>query len=161
MMPGFSTAPPKIILKLDDFQAKNNSSLAIPVLDYLMQKKIKAGFGAVAGRFDSTAFSVLKKYLEATNSKGEELFEVWNHGLEHVNPEFTGTGYAYQKDHFEKADALIRKYLGIQMHSFGTPFNTNDSTTFRVIAENSNYKIFMFPKVNLHYEMAYLFLKTE
>jgi peptidoglycan/xylan/chitin deacetylase (PgdA/CDA1 family) len=143
---GTSFAGPKIILKLDDFQASKNSSQAIPILDYLIKRQIKAGFGAVAGRCDSTAYGVLKKYLDATNRKGEQLFEVWNHGLEHVNPEFKERTYEYQKDHFEKADELIRKYLGIQMHSFGTPFNANDSIIFRVVSENPNYKIFMFAR---------------
>jgi peptidoglycan/xylan/chitin deacetylase (PgdA/CDA1 family) len=140
--------PPKIILKLDDLQVKNSICQFIPVLDYLSQNQIKAGLGAIAARFDNTALNILKPYLDATNSKGDKLFEVWHHGLDHIKPEFTGTPYSYQKDHFEKADQLMKNALGVQMHSFGTPYNADDSTTKKVISEYSDYKIFMFAGIS-------------
>jgi peptidoglycan/xylan/chitin deacetylase (PgdA/CDA1 family) len=105
---------------------------------------IKAGFGAIADRFDSTALNTLKPYLYAANSKGEKLFEIWHHGLDHVKPEFSGTNYSYQKAHFEETDKIIRNLLGIQMHTFGTPYNASDSITSKVVSENSNYKVFLF-----------------
>jgi peptidoglycan/xylan/chitin deacetylase (PgdA/CDA1 family) len=144
---GLSTATPKVILKLDDFQASNGSCLCLPTLDYLVQKQIKAAFGAVASRFDSTALDILKPYLNATNTKDEKLFEIWHHGLDHKRPEFAGTSYEYQKAHFEEAKQLIQKYLGIRMNSFGTPYNASDSITNRVVAEDPNYKVFVYSSV--------------
>jgi len=144
---GTMVAAPKIILKLDDFQAGKGNCLCLPTMDYLIQKQIKAGFGAVANRFDSTALLLLKPYLNATNSKGEKLFEIWHHGLDHKRPEFAMTSYDYQKVHFEEAKQLIQNYLGIRMHSFGTPYNASDSITNRVIAEDPDYKVFMYSSV--------------
>lgn len=142
-----SLAAPKIILKLDDIKVQKGICPSIPAMDLLKKKKVKAGFGVVASRFDSTAVNVLKPYLNATNAKGEKLFEIWNHGLYHVKMEFKGTDYTFQKEHFTQADQLIKNLLGIQMHSFGTPGNASDSVTNQIISEFPEYKVFMFSSV--------------
>lgn len=141
-----SFAAPKIILKLDDFEAKNNSCLSIPTMDYLISMQIKASFGAIAGRFDATSTNLLSPYLSATNSNGEKLFDIWNHGLYHTTTEFTSS-YADQKNHFDSATMLIKRYLGVQMRSFGSPYNASDATTVQVISEDTNYKVIMFGDV--------------
>lgn len=143
-----SFAVPTIILKLDDLKAPNNTCSSIPALDYLKIKQIKAGFGAIVNTFDATSLNTLSPYLNATNSKGEKLFEIWHHGLDHISPEFLGTTYAYQKLHFDSATHVIKRLLGIQMHSFGTPFNANDATTNTVMSEDPNYKVMLFGNVN-------------
>ncbi len=145
--PCLSKVGPKIILKLDDFQAKKDSCPCIPTLNFLMERQIKAGFGAVANKFDSTALSVLRPYLNATNTKGENLFEIWHHGLNHAKTEFKDSTYQYQKVHFEQADKLVKKYLDIQMHTFGTPYNASDSITNQVVSEDPNYKVFLYSSI--------------
>ena len=142
--PEMNSAAPKIILKLDDLSVKQSICQFIPTMNYLVQKQIKAGLGVIANRLDSTALKTLNSYMNATNSKGEKLFEIWHHGLDHVRPEFKGTGYGYQKSHFEQSDKMIKEILGIQMHTFGSPFNGNDSVTFRVVSENPEYEVFLF-----------------
>lgn len=146
-----SSAQTKVVLKLDDIGAQKNESKVIPVLDYLMQKQIKVSLGVIAKHLDETALPVLGKYLKATNNKKEKLIEIWHHGLDHSsknppadNQEFKGTSYAFQKEHFEQADKAVLKYLGVQMVSFGAPFNAVDSSTLKVIAENPKYKAVMF-----------------
>lgn len=141
-----SVAQIKIILKLDDFGVKDGNCAALPVLDFLVHMQLKAGLGVIANRVDGTGLSVLNKYLGATNKDGEHLFEIWHHGLDHVKPEFNGTTYAYQKEHFDGATQLIKNSLHLQMHSFGAPYNANDTTTNLVIATDSNYKVTMFNK---------------
>ncbi len=61
--------------------------------------------------------------------------------------EFSGTSYAFQKAHFDSATNIIKTKLGIQMHSFGAPYNQNDTTCLRVINEDTNYKNIMFSQV--------------
>jgi hypothetical protein len=113
---GLSTATPKVILKLDDFQASNGSCLCLPTLDYLVQKQIKAAFGAVANRFDSTALDILKPYLKATNTKDEKLFEIWHHELDHKRPEFAGTSYDYFVANYNKLISRYPDYITLQGH---------------------------------------------
>jgi peptidoglycan/xylan/chitin deacetylase (PgdA/CDA1 family) len=141
---GFAEAAPKIILKLDDLFVKDGVCAFLPTMDYLVNKQLKAGLGIIAGRNDSTALKILMPYLQATNSSGEKLIEIWHHGLDHSKTEFKDSTYEYQKQHFEQADERIKELLGIQMHSFGTPYNAGDSVTNQVISENPNYKVYMF-----------------
>jgi len=144
-----SFAAPKIILKFDDLKVnKNLSCPSIPTMEFLLQKKIKAGFGVIANQIDATALNELCPYLNATDSVGNNFFEFWHHGLDHVQPEFFGTSYAYQKLHFDSASHLIKNFLGIQMHTFGTPFNASDEVTNAVVSEDINYKVFIFSSVN-------------
>lgn len=143
MLSAFSFAAPKIILKLDDLSVKNGVCGFAPTMDYLVQKQLKAGLGIIADRNDRTALKTLKPYLRATNLKGEKLIEIWHHGLDHSKTEFKDSTYEDQKLHFELADKQIRKLLGIQMHTFGTPYNASDSVTNKVISGNPNYKVFM------------------
>ena len=140
---GILHAAPKIILKLDDLRISKNGSASSATLDYLRFKGIKAGFGIIANGIDETALSFLTPYINASNAKGEKLFEFWHHGYDHKKPEFKTTDYDYQKLHFEKADSLFENRLGIKMHSFGAPFNASDSITLRVMSENPKYKVIM------------------
>jgi peptidoglycan/xylan/chitin deacetylase (PgdA/CDA1 family) len=140
----------KVIIKIDDFGSKNGQSHASPILDLLLSRKIKASFGVIAKSLDSTAAQVYGKYTSAQNEKGEKLFEVWHHGYDHTNNnppnknlEFSGTSYDFQSEHFNLADKVVLKALGVQMHTFGAPNNATDSNTFKVIALNKNYKVVM------------------
>ncbi len=149
-------AQPKIVLKLDDIGVANHLCKAGQVMDYLLQKSIKASYGLIANRLDETAFSTLSKYINATNSRDERMVELWHHGFDHSNnnlsnnnKEFSGTSYGFQKKHFNDANQLIIKKLGVQMHTFGAPYNAADSVTLKVISENSNYKLIFFPSLDV------------
>lgn len=157
----YAFASLKIIIKLDDFQAKNNTCPSVATMDYLVNKNIKAGFGAIANLFDATAASKINTYLNAKDSIGNKLFEVWNHGLDHVNPEFSGTTYEYQKDHLTQSTQLIYNFLGIQMHTIGTPFNASDANTNVVLSEDVNYKVFIFPTISPGSSTGILSLKNR
>jgi peptidoglycan/xylan/chitin deacetylase (PgdA/CDA1 family) len=137
-------------MKLDDLGSKNGVSTAAPVLDDLLSRKIKAALGVIANRLDKTAPQAYSKYLNATNNTEEKLFEIWHHGFDHSNNnppnnnrEFDGTSYDFQSDHFNRADQLVLKLLGVQMHTFGSPYNAIDSNTKKVIDKNPNYKVFL------------------
>ncbi len=137
----------KIILKLDDLAVKDGVCACLPTFELLKKKQIKASFGIIPSRCDSTILQTLSSYIQSKNKKDETLFEIWHHGWDHVKPEFQESGYEYQKSHFEKADKMIKQYLGIQMHTFGTPYNASDSITNKVVSENPHYRTFMFSSV--------------
>jgi hypothetical protein len=62
--------------------------------------------------------------------------------------EFDGTTYAYQKAHFDSATKVIQSKLGIQMHSFGAPYNQIDATLIQVMSEDTNYHVLMLGQNN-------------
>ncbi len=146
--PPVATTKKVIILKLDDFGAVNTfNASSTEALDYLILKNKKAAIGVIASRLGADV-SFYNKYISAKNTAGQNLFEIWNHGLTHdrgtSDSEFDGTSYAYQKQHFQDADSIVFKRLGVLMHTFGAPFNQNDATTATVIGENENYKVCMY-----------------
>ncbi|MFD1257278.1 DUF2334 domain-containing protein [Mucilaginibacter terrae] len=142
------TPGPYIILKLDDFGSDNSINVAATTLNYLKQNNIKTALGVIADRLSADAV-VYDQYINAKNTAGEKLFEIWHHGLLHNDLgggvyEFKGTTYAYQKNNFEMANQKVLSSLGVQMHSFGAPYNRNDAVTNQVIGENASYKVTMF-----------------
>lgn len=139
---GYATSP-KIIIKLDDLMALKGKCTGIPVMNYLISNQIKFTYGVIANGIDETSYKTLEPYINAVDSNGENLLEIWHHGYDHVIPEFRDRTYEYQKQHFEDADKRINELLNIQMHTFGAPGNATDSITPLVISENPNYKVFM------------------
>ncbi|MDP4292565.1 MAG: DUF2334 domain-containing protein, partial [Bacteroidota bacterium] len=145
------SAQTKVILKLDDLGCINHVCQASPVMNDLMNRKIKAAFGIIANRLDKTSTAYFEPFLKATNDKGQKLFEIWHHGLDHSsknppndNREFEGTTFEFQTEHFQQADLLVQNYLGVQMHTFGAPYNATDSNTVKVISNHPAYKVLLF-----------------
>lgn len=136
----------KVILKFDDIRVKEYKCAATPVMEFLIQKQVKCSYGVIAKDLDNTTKETLEKYINAKNSKGENLVEIWHHGYDHVKGEFLGSGYEHQKKHFDDASKIVKDLLGIQMRSFGTPFNQSDSVTYKVFGEDPNYKVFMYDR---------------
>jgi peptidoglycan/xylan/chitin deacetylase (PgdA/CDA1 family) len=145
-------AQPKIIIKLDDLEAKQSSiDACIPTFEYLVSNEIKAGWGVMRfGNATENHIKILKNYVAKTNPKGEALFELWHHGLDHTrdNPlgpwEFSGTSYAYQKSHFDSASRILKNKLGVTARTFGAPYNQTDATLHQVMSEDSNMKVILF-----------------
>lgn len=144
-----SSGAPKVVLKLDDLYVRGGKCSCTPVLDLLLQRGIPASFGIMAGKCDNSALKGLRPYMDAVSADGDRLFEFWHHGYDHVRPEFGGAPYSHQKSHFEAADSLVNSRLGIQMVTFGAPFNQVDSLTASVIAENGKYKYVFFADEDL------------
>jgi hypothetical protein len=62
--------------------------------------------------------------------------------------EFSGTPYSYQKAHFDSATNVVKTKLGIQMHTFGAPYNQIDATLLQVMSEDTNYKVLLFGQLS-------------
>lgn len=140
--------PPKIIIKFDDLSALNGNYTGKIAMDYLINKKVKFSYGVIANQLDNTSLITLKPYLNATDDNENKLLEIWNHGLDHTCTEFANiTSYTSQKTHFDNATQLVNKYLGIQMHTFGSPCNANGEITDRIINEDISYNVFFLANV--------------
>ena len=62
--------------------------------------------------------------------------------------EFSGTPYVYQKAHFDSATNIIKSKLGVQMHTFGAPYNQIDATLIQVMSEDTSYKVLLLGQLN-------------
>ena len=149
----------KVVLKLDDIGAQKNACKALPIMEYLVQRNVKASYGVIANRLDETAKPLLAKITNAVDRKGKPMVEIWNHGLDHSRNgdafEFKNSSFEQQKKHLDSSHFLVKKYLGISMTTFGAPYNATDSTFIRMIAENKKYRTVFFSKVYPTYEAEF------
>lgn len=154
-----ATAQTKVVLKLDDIGAKNGSCKALPVMQYLLQRGVKASYGVIANRLDETAKPLLADVLSAKDVNGQPMVEIWNHGLDHSRTgnvfEFKNSPYQIQQQHFKSAHALVKKYLDIEMTTFGAPFNAADTTCLKIIAEHGGYKKVFFSRVEVNFNIGF------
>lgn len=143
-----------VILKLDDLKLGLDGNVVQPgfqrVADYLESKKIKAGFGVICN-FLEDADPAYFEWVRKRAIENGGLVEFWHHGYDHGKAEpvdgvtawreFSNTPYEVQKEHFEKAFRLMKEKTGITFHTFGAPFNATDETTKKMLAENSDIKV--------------------
>jgi peptidoglycan/xylan/chitin deacetylase (PgdA/CDA1 family) len=136
----------KVVLKLDDIGAQRNSCKALPVMEYLLARNVKASYGVIANRLDDTAQPLLAKIINAKDKQGKPMVEIWNHGLDHSKTgdlfEFKGTSYRQQKLHLDSSHFLVKKYLNVDMVTFGAPYNQTDSVCLKVLSDSRYKKVF-------------------
>ena len=144
-------APPKIVIKLDDFGAAkgNVHPKWLKVADFARERKIKVTFGIIGTRMteDCPAFA---EWTKARHDAGE--IEFWHHGWDHAERqengkrimEFSGEPYEHQKKHMTDTNKLAREKLGFAFASFGAPFNATDASTVKVLSEDPDIKVWMY-----------------
>jgi len=143
-----------IILKADDLE--DNSSGIIPIrwekfISYCQANDIKANMGLIGNSLNNanpSFVSYLKSIMQC------ELFEIWNHGYDHIvgqtnsygetYSEFQNTSYEYQKNQLLKTQNLAKKMLGIKLRAFGAPGNKIDENTSKALDEIDEIKIWFF-----------------
>ncbi len=148
-------APPKVVLKLDDLKAHNGD--AHPkwkeVADLAKEKNVTVTFGIIAKGMDDNATEFL---AWARDFQSTGLVEYWNHGYDHAAwkadgkslKEFKGSGYAHQKEHFERSQQLASEYLGAPFTTFGPPFGATDEDTVRVLSETPDITVWLYGKTD-------------
>lgn len=155
----------KVILKLDDLGVLKGRCAALPVMEFLLKRNIKASYGVIASKLDETAKDVLKTIISETNKRGEPMVEIWNHGLYHSRKdgvfEFKNTPYELQKQYLDSSEVLIQKYLGLRMTGFGAPFNAIDTTCLRAISERANYRYVFFSNLAVDFNPSFKTLNNH
>lgn len=143
---------PVIVLKLDDV-SRHGDDLApdwLATLDVLDAHGIPASLGLICQSLVDAPASYVDRLKDLALS---ERYELWNHGWDHSRDpqagtwEFCGTGYAYQRDRFERSQRIAREVLGITLKGFGPPFGKTDDDTYRVVTEHPEMRYW------LHYDL--------
>jgi peptidoglycan/xylan/chitin deacetylase (PgdA/CDA1 family) len=139
--------PHKIaIIKADDIRCPTDKWDRFFALS--TEKNIKVSAGIICSSLqDETPENI--DWLQKLQATG--MVEFWNHGWDHKRwmdddgnkiREFSGTGYDHQKKHFDDSQKLMKSILGTPPVAFGAPYNATDSTTARVMNEDSNVRLF-------------------
>lgn len=140
-----------VVLKLDDLNTRGGS---VPntwrrVTTLARERNFKVSIGIICESFDYGNASYFD-YIKTEHASGR--VEFWFHGWDHKQweengvklMEFKGTPYEHQKEHFVKAQTNAREKLGFAFTTFGSPFNATDTVTNRVLAEDTDIKIFLY-----------------
>lgn len=141
-----------VVLKVDDLISTPTGGVPERwqrLVDLAVARKIKLSIGIIANSLegDKPAYFAWIKSLQKTG-----LVEFWFHGYDHKAwkegdrnvSEFQGPSYEQQKDHFVRSQALARAKLGFAFATFGSPFNVADANTARVLAEDTDIKVWLY-----------------
>ena len=142
-----------IILKMDDLEYKSADFAQKwqRYVDTVRSYNIRSGLGVILDHISESP-QLFKDSLSSWHASS--IFEIWHHGWDHrrlnLPPdsanegEFSGTSYAYQKAHLENGIATARQELGIELFSFGAPYNKTDETFTRVLSESESIKVWIY-----------------
>jgi len=127
----------KIIIKADDLAGYPGKDKIIPkrwqkFVEIIKKYNIKANIGIIGNSllFDD------EEYFEWIKSN-EKFIEFFNHGFLHrkfnfdgeVYEEFRGTSMEYQLQLINYTNQLAKEKVGIELISFGAPYNATDKNT--------------------------------
>lgn len=124
---------PKIILKMDDLGI-NDYKVFEKVADYLKSEGIPASFGVIGQWCEGTGAEA-ENFYNTVKQWSQEGFEIWHHGYTHAEDEFHGRDLEAQAASFQKTMDLMREKCGIEMQTFGSPYNNADETAIQMINE--------------------------
>lgn len=139
--------PPKIVIKLDDLKPSRGGVHArwVRAADFARDRKIKIGLGIIAKGMEEECAPFCAWVKERRAAGGVEF---WFHGYDHSGDgkimEFSGRPYEFQKEHVVASQELAKKKLGFAFASFGAPFNATDATAAKVLAEDTDLKVWMY-----------------
>lgn len=150
--------PPVIVLKFDDVKQMPNGDAHARwkrLADYLETKRVKGGFGVLC----ETLSEATPRYVDWFAERRKAGFvEFWFHGYDHKTHEIDGErynefnkrSYEDQKARVARSQALAREKLGFAFTAFGPPGGVGsaslDDNTLRVMAEDPDIAVVMYPK---------------
>ncbi|MCU0287864.1 MAG: DUF2334 domain-containing protein [Acidobacteria bacterium] len=118
------------------------------LLDYMAGRKIKVCVGLICNYLEKGNSEFFERLKEIEKN---EYFEIFNHGYDHVLNKLNNNGEPYweffntpveqQKEHFLKAQNLVKEKLGFTMHTFGAPGNKIDANTTKAIETIPDLKV--------------------
>lgn len=135
---------PQIVLKLDDVKLSGAVTVAAGwprVAGHLAARNIRSAMGIIC---NSLAGDTPVYFDWITQQAAGGLVEFWNHGLTHLDGEFTTATYAQQKHNLVEANRLALEKAGLRLRSFGAPFNGTNNTTVQVLAEDADIGVWLF-----------------
>lgn len=110
------------------------------------ERKVKVSCGIICNSLEKSKQDY-GKWLVAEEKSG--FVEFWNHGWDHKRwekdgkkqSEFGGSGFAHQQGHFAKSQEIMTRVIGVTPVAFGTPFNSFDEDTAKVLKEDKGIKL--------------------
>ena len=143
---------PTVILKLDDLWGQPGKKFIRPrwarIANFLAERKIKSSIGIVGNALEGDK-PEFYKWCKENHESG--LIEFWNHGYTHGKVEHNGkkvgvfaASHKIQLEYFEKTQKLAKEKLGFAFNTFGSPFNSLNQDTAKVLATDPDMKVWLY-----------------
>jgi len=147
------SAAPQVIIKADDLRYVASSTVDARwqrFADLIEQRHLRAAIGIITESLEASGPDY-HEWIRVRHERG--AIEFWHHGHGHsrdpaTSPawwEYRNSGYAAQKESFERGMTLAREKLGIIFRTFGAPYNQTDADTVRVLEENPDLRVWLYP----------------
>lgn len=160
---------PIVILKLDDLRGNRGEAFLHPgwkrVTDYLVENNIKGSIGVIGIGLEGDKQPFFE-WCKETQSRG--LIELWHHGYLHKRIPYQGkeigvfaTSYELQLEYYNKTQEVAREKLGFAFTAFGSPYNSSNPETAKVLATDPNMKVWLYGNVSDAHEADYQGLVME
>jgi hypothetical protein len=141
-----------VVLKLDDLRYVEGGPVSgrwDAFASLVLEKQIPASIGIIGNSLELGS----EDYFEWIRQKHESgFFEFWNHGYEHSRIlqdgqeiyEFSGSPLLDQVSTLKKTQDLAREELGIELVTFGAPYNRIDEQTAAALEEFPEIRIWLY-----------------
>ncbi len=126
---------PVVILKFDDLGNPAKLNGFIRVADILIERELPGTFGIIAKNLagsSSKIATVCEKITEWSNQN----IEMWSHGYDHSEAEFSTAPYDTQYESFKKALDTVKEKTGVEIKSFCSPYGNATRDTLIMIKDN-------------------------
>ncbi|MEI6077069.1 MAG: polysaccharide deacetylase family protein [Verrucomicrobiota bacterium] len=133
-----------VIIKADDFTGTNQAWSNF--LEASRAAGVKVSIGVITRSMRENL--PVQDWMRAQENKGD--VEFWNHGWDHKRwstndfsiSEFQGSGLVNQREHLIRSQAALKKLLGHDVITLGTPYNGFDSETAQAMNESPALRLF-------------------
>lgn len=155
--PAPRTAPPHVVLKLDDLVVHKGSGGVHPawkrVAGLVRERKIKASIGIICNSLEGDNPRYFQ-WIKDQHAAGR--IEFWCHGYDHRQwtedgktlQEFKGTSVEHQREAFQKSERLAKEKLGFPLAAFGAGFNAIDENTVEALAAVPEITVWLYGNSN-------------
>lgn len=132
--PNLPAAPRRIaIIKADDVRGLSPKWTRFIAL--AREKQIKVSLGVIVNSLERDPSGDYARWLTDLAKAGD--IELWHHGWDHTRNdvngvtvfEFKNSGLSHQREHLQKALAVMKAKTGVEMTVFGSPNNAMDADT--------------------------------
>lgn len=119
-----------IIMKYDDLSCETYDSFE-RVANYVMRNNYSVSMGLIGKSLEiHNSFFVEQIKIWSTNG-----IEIWNHGYYHTSKEFSSSSIEEQRTSILRTQELMKKKLGIETITFGSPHNNSTETTIKILCQ--------------------------
>ena len=143
-----------VILKLDDLWFENEPVHDgwTQVINFLNKENVIGTIGIVGNSLEIGN----DEYFAWIKARHNEGHEIWHHGFCHCKQmegeleirEYRGKGLTNQCESISKTQRLAKEKLGINLRTFGAPYNSTDNNTAVALSKVPEIKIWLFKETN-------------